>query len=415
MTAEQQPQKLTEVQRKRRQEMNQQQKLADAARDSVKVIEVAPVATRARMRLRHWMVMLSFLLAVVFPGFGVGYYLYTIAANQYASTVEFTVRTEKSSSAMDLLGGFANFSGNSSSDTDILYKFIQSVPLVAAIDESLDLRKIYRRPEYDPVYVLKDNASIEDLVDYWGKMVRISYEPSSKLIQIETRAFSPEDAQTIAKEILARSSVMINKLSAVAREDTTRFAREELDHAVSRLKDARKAIQFFRNENQIVDPSADISSQMGLLNSLQAELAQALINLDLLTSTATETDPRIAQTKRTINAIEKRIKEERNKLGVGGGTADGSNAFANLVGQYEGLRVDLEFAQKAYLSSLAAFESATAEARRQSRYLAAYVLPTLAQTPEYPQRLTNLIVAVLILTGFWLILVLIFYSLRDRR
>lgn len=415
MTAGQKPQELTEQQIQQRQEKPVQQPVANAPRDEVKVIEIAPVATRARMRARHWVVILSFLLAVIIPSGGAGYYLYAIAADQYASTVGFTVRTEKSSTAMDFLGGLANFSGNSSSDTDVLYKFIQSVPLVQAVDKSLDLKAMYRRPDFDPVFTLKEDASIEELTDYWDRMVRISYESSSKLIQIETRAFSAQDAQTIAKEILSRSSIMINQLSAVAREDATRFAREELDRSVLRLKEARKAIQFFRNKNQIVDPTADISSQMGLLNSLQAELAQSLISLDLLTSTATNSDPRIAQTNRTIEAIEKRIREERNKLGVGGGASNGGNAFADLVGQYESLQVDLEFAQKAYLSSLAAFEASTAEARRQSRYLAAYILPTLAETAQYPERLTSLIVANLILTGFWLILVLVFYSVRDRR
>lgn len=419
MTARQQqpgkPQNLSDRQKRNRAVMHRQQQVADAARDSVKVVEVAPVARKARMHLRHWLLIASFLAFVAAPAAGVGFYLYTYAADQYASVLGFTVRKEESSSPIDLLGGLSDFSGNSSSDTDILYEFIQSVPLVRAVDGALDLQALYSAPGFDPVFSLRENASIEHLAAYWPRMVRISYDSSSRLIEVEARAFRPEDAQAIAHEILDRSSVMINQLSAVAREDTTRVAREELDQGVARLKTARQAMQRFRNANQIVDPTADISSQMGLLNSLQTQLAEALISLDLLTGATTANDPRIEQTNRKIEAIERRIADERLKLGVGGGAQSSGGAYADLVGEYESLQVDLEFAQTSYLAALASHESAIAEARRQSRYLAAYVLPTLAETPLYPQRLISLVVITLILSGFWLIAVLVFYSLRDRR
>ena len=54
---------------------------------------------------------------------------------------------------------------------------------------------------------------------------------------------------------------------------------------------------------------------MGLLNSLQAQLAETLIELDLLAETARSDDPRVEQAKRKTVVIEKRIAEERRKLG----------------------------------------------------------------------------------------------------
>ncbi len=57
---------------------------------------------------------------------------------------------------------------------------------------------------------------------------------------------------------------------------------EDLDLALERLKAAREALTAFRLANQIVDPNADIQGQMGLLNTLQAQQAEALIEFDLL-------------------------------------------------------------------------------------------------------------------------------------
>ena len=381
--------------------------------EAIRVVEIRPAARPARMRQRHWSVLASFLAIVILPILIAAGYMYGRAADQFASKVGFTVRQEEPAAEIDFLGGLSNLSGNSSTDTDILYQYIQSQQLVRLVDAELDLQTLWSLPKDDPVFTLGDNASIEDKMDFWARMVRVFYDPGTGLIEVETRAFAPGDAQAIAQSIFSHSSDVINAMSDIAREDTTRHAADELDRAINRLKDARQALTLFRNETQIVDPTVDIQGQMGLLTSLEEQLAQSLIELDLLVATTRPSDPRIAQVERRISGIEKRISEERQKLGAGAGI-EGA-AFANLVGQFESLQVDLEFAQQAYLTALTAYDTAVAEAQRQSRYLAAYLDPTLAETPEYPRREVILSILAMVLFGVWAILVLVFYSLRDRR
>ena len=65
-----------------------------------------------------------------------------------------------------------------------------------------------------------------------------------------------------------------------------------------------------------------------------------------------------------------RIAAERQKLGFDSGGGVGT-AFADLVGEYERLVVDREFAEQSYVSALAAYDSARGDAKRQNRYLAA--------------------------------------------
>ena len=381
---------------------------------SKKTAKPVPVAARAaRMQLRHWLVILSFFICVVAPIGIAGFYLYTVAADQYTSKVGFSVRKEEAGSAVDSLIGFAGISGSSSTDTDILYEFIQSQKLVRTVDEDIDLHAIFGKPQADVWFRLHEGASIEELLDYWLRMVRIFYDPGTGLIEIEVRAFDPNDAQLISQEIFDRSTERINQLSSVARADTTRYAKEELEQGVERLKKARTALTKFRNEEQIIDPTADIQGRMGLVNSLQAQLAEALIELDLLSETTNQADPRVTQATRKIEVIRNRINDERSKLGVTGG--GGKDAFADLVGEFEILKVDLEFAEKSYLSALAAYDGALAEAGRKSRYLAAYVEPTLAETPIHPRRLVILYVLTVLLLGSWATLVLVYYSIKDRR
>jgi capsular polysaccharide transport system permease protein len=374
-------------------------------------------AGAARMKRRHRWLLLSFFLLVLLPSAGSAVYLYAVAKDQYASRVGFSVRREEVNSAIEILGGITSLSGSSTRDTDVLFEYIGSQPMVRRIDERLDLRAIYTRPG-DPVFTLAPGATIEDLTAYWSRMVKVFYDSASGLIEIRVQAFSPEDAQRVAQAVFEESSAMINNLSNVAREDATRYAKEELDRAIERLVQARQALTEFRARTQIVDPQADIQGRMSLLATLEGQLVEARIDLDILRETTRENDPRVQQAERRVAVIEDRIAAERARFGMADGSApgtEGDGAYASLVADYERLSVDQQFAEQAYLSALAGYDAALAEAQRQSRYLAAYVEPTRAETAEYPQRPVILtLITVFSLVG-WSILALVYYSIRDRR
>lgn len=376
---------------------------------------VPPLAKPARPKRRHRMVLLSFVVFVLLPIAAVAYYLWEVAEDQFASTVGFSVRREEVNSAVELFGGITDLSGSSSSDTDILFKFLSGQKIVTSIDANLDLRAIWSKPQYDPVFAFDPDGKIEDLVDHWRRMVRVSYDSSSKLLEIKVLAFAPLDAQAIAQAIFEESTEMINRLSAIAREDSVRYARDELVTSVERLKSAREAVTRFRNEHQIVDPSVDMETQAGLLGNLQTQLAEALISLDLLSETTRDNDPRIDQARRKVDVIKGRIESEKSKLGISGGDIRETDALATVFGEYERLVVDREFAEQTYISALSAFDAAQAEAGRKSRYLAAHIEPTLAEQALYPRRIMLLGLTSLFLVLIWSISVLVAFSLKDRR
>ncbi|MGC1505532.1 MAG: capsule biosynthesis protein [Sulfitobacter sp.] len=384
-------------------------------RPAIPQFDIKPPARRARPRKRHRFLVFTFMVLVISPIVLAGYYLWTQAADQYASRVAFSVRTEEQSSAIELLGGITELTGSSSSDTDILFAYLSSQELVSRVDKDVDLRGIWSRvsTEQDPVFAFDPTGTIEDLQDHWERKISIIYDSSTGLIELEVLAFDPKDALGVAQAILEECTAMINSLSRIAQEDSIRFTREELANAVERLKAARRALTQFRNRTQIVDPSIDTQNQMGLLVTLQQQLAESLIDHDLLQDTTRQNDPRIMQAKRRIEVIEARISSERGNLGLG---ADGESgdAFANLVGEYEGLIVDREFAETAYVAALAAHDSALAEVRKQSRYLAAHVKPTLAEKAQFPKRELTLALITLFSFFTWSILCLVYYSLRDR-
>lgn len=382
------------------------------------VVTVMPIASQAGMKRRHWGLLFSFFLMVLVPLMAVIFYLWTIAEDQYASTTGFTVRQEEGGSASDLLGGLAQFAGaGTQSDSDILYEFIQSQRLVEAVETRVGLRAHYSAywPK-DWAFALWPDATLEDLVWYWQRIVRISYDQSSGLIEVQVLAFDPDVAQQIGREIVRESQDMINALNVQAREDAMRYAREDLETAVERLKAAREALTQFRTRTKIVDPAADIQSRLGVMSNLQQQLAEALIEYDLLLESLSPNDPRVGKAANKIDVIRDRIAAERQNF-----TSDSTEMgavgedYPTLIAEFESLSVDREVAEQTYRAALTALDVARANAARQSRYLATYIPPTRSQTSEYPQRFILTGLAALFLTLTWSILALVYYSIRDRR
>lgn len=373
-------------------------------------LKVANAAGPARAERRHRNIGKSFVLAVICPLIALAIYIWGFAEDQYASYLGFTVRSESARQPLELLGGLTGLGSFSTSDPEILYKFLNGQELLKKVDARVDLQKIWSKAPSDPFFAYHGDHTTELLLDHWERKVNVYFD--SGMIDIRVLAFDPKDAEAITQAIFEESSAMINNLNAIARDDSLRYAREELEKSIERLKGARQVLAEFRDKNQLVDPSANIESQLGVLATLQQQLAEALINRGILTINSQD-DPRAQQLDVRIRVIENQIELERKKFG--GQSGGDGELLSSVVGEYELLQVDHQFAERAYTAALAAFDVAQSEAQRKSRYLAAYVEPTLAQSSEYPQRITIFITGLFFILTLWTIGVLIYYSIRNRR
>jgi capsular polysaccharide transport system permease protein len=376
-------------------------------------VPIPPPASRARRRPRHIGLLASFLALVLLPALTAGGYLAFRAADQYDSTVAFAVQSTQPATSVNILGGISQLSGASDTQSAMVYEYLQSRDLVAALDKSLNLRKLFSQPyNRDPVFGFDPSGSLEDLTSYWNRMVSVSYDSGTGLITLDVHAFTATDAHRIAGAAFAAASRMINRLSDIAQQDTMRAARAELTQAETRLTKARAALRAFRERSRIIDPSADFTSRMGVISALQDQLASALVDLDMIRQTTHAGDPRLGEETRKIAVIRARIADERQSFGSATGA---DKTLASLTGTFEKLSSEQDFAEKAYANALGALDTAEAAAREQALYLAAYQKPIAAERAQYPRRwlLTGLVA----LFGFliWSVLALIYYSLRDRR
>jgi capsular polysaccharide transport system permease protein len=109
--------------------------------------------------------------------------------------------------------------------------------------------------------------------------------------------------------------------------------------------------------------------------------------LDTMRKNLPEDAPGLSLVRDRLDVLRQQLATERAKSVS---TGDDRSA-ADILNEFAKLKLEAEFASKAYLSALASLESARADAQKQSLFLEAFVSPQLPQTAEYPKRATSIL------------------------
>lgn len=358
----------------------------------------------------------SFIICVMVPFIIATAYYATIATDRYAARAGFSIRGIDTSAGIDGIGALTGLasSGSTTSDSYIVLSYLASRELVEAVDAELDLRGAYASPDVDALSRLAPDANVEDFLKYWDRRISTQFDPTSGIIEFEVQSFSPEHARAIADTVLRLTQTLVNDLSANARSDALRFAREEVELQEHRLRDALGAIRDFRASEQSVDPSASAALEIQLIASLESRLIDVNARIAALRQTLDADAPSVNALRRNAEALEAQIIERRQAIGTNVLDGAGISAVTQQLALYEELEVERSLAQQAYASALVSLEQARRDADRQQRYLAIHLRPQVAQSAEYPRSLRNILVLSFALIAVWGIGSLITYSVRDH-
>ncbi|ACY49945.1 MULTISPECIES: hypothetical protein [Vibrio harveyi group] len=343
----------------------------------------------------------SFILVVLLPTFISLVYYTFIASGQYVVEARFSVKGNEMQQ-IDLLSGIAGIpsQGGSSTDSYIVQDYIHSLDMVREVNKRVSLQQVFNHPDADWMSSLGKQPTQVEMLAYWNKFVTASYDPTTTIITLKVRAFSPQDAKNLSKAVLYQSEILVNNLSEQARKDDLLFAEEEVKRAEKRVANVRALMNEFRTQAQDLDPKQTASSKMMLIGELEAQLAKTQAELSALTSYMDPKAPSVINLTRKANALTQQIQNEKNSIA---GDTDTQPALSGVFADYEPLVVERTFAEKAYTSSLASLEAARVETSRKHRYLATFVEPTLPDEASEPQRLRSIITVFLASLVSWAI------------
>ncbi len=367
---------------------------------------------------RRRLLYLSFVLCVALPFLLISSYYAFLATDRYASTAGFSIRGIETSSGLDGIGALTGLvsAGSTTADSYIVLDFIKSRSLVELLDKTTNLRAIYSDQSIDWWSRLGEATVIEDFAKYWQTRISTEFDPSSGIIEFTVQSFSPDHALFLAQEIIANTHDLVNGLSATAREDTLKFAEQEVILQEQRLRSALEAIKSFREMEQSVDPNATASLDIQLLADLEAQLIDIKARIAVQSETLNDGAPSLVALRRQADALSQQIEARRAEISgeTNGARSDSVNSVTAQLTAFETLDVERKFAEQSYASALNSLEQARRDADRQQRYLAVHSQPQLAELSQYPRRLRNILLSAFLLFSAWAIGTLITYSVRDH-
>ena len=343
--------------------------------------------------------------ACLFPTILAAIYYLGVAADQYESDVHFIVRSAKG--APETSGGLIALAqvgiGHAQDDTFAINDFFLSRNAVSQLQNCMPLRDLFNRPEGDALARYPSilfGASDEEFFKYFKRMVSVVYTSTTGITTLTVRAFRPTDARQILENLLALGEQFINRMNDRLQEDAIKSSVAEVALSQERLITSQIALNQFRNSELMVDPSRNAVSLSELIAKLSAELAQATAQMSEMVAAASA-NPNILALRRRILALEEQIAHERQRINS---TSDG---LAEKLGEYERLKLRLDFASRMLMTDEADLSKARSEARRQHLFLETIALPTTADYPLRPERwsmiFTVFSINLILLLVMWLV------------
>lgn len=325
-----------------------------------------------------------FLLIV--PNIAATVYFGFVASDQYQSEARFTVRTSTPALGKDQLGKVTGIpSAKIVQDTQIVTNFIASRAMLETLEEHVNLRDLYTKPDIDIVARLPSDATYEEFLDYWQWMATTSTSATSGIVTVSVKAFSAEDAQNILKAVVAASERVINDLNSRIWRDVVATAQSNLDRASKNLQVVREKIAAEQNRSGVftVEGASEILSH--LLTTVQGEKIALEQAYNAKLESMSRNSPQMKVLAREIAAKENQIEDLRRQLA--GEETDRNDNLANVSVEFTKLQLERKLAEQQFASSMRTFEQVQFVSRQQLMYLDPFLAPSLPDESQYPKRL----------------------------
>ncbi|WP_347455425.1 capsule biosynthesis protein [Acinetobacter thermotolerans] len=355
---------------------------------------------------------ISYCLVVLVPLFIVVLYLNIFAKNRYESNsillVKQVAETQVANSSSGL-GALLGVSNTSREDAQILKEYISSRDMVEKLDKKLNLKQAFYTQK-DPVFALSKDASIEDLVEYFNKVVKVDLDEQTMMLHVTSQGFTSDFSLKLNHEILKISDEFINGISKDIAQEQQSFAEKQYQEAAEQLDQARQAVLSYQNENEIFDPELQAKAVATLISGLQTNLAQLRTEERTLLSYLTPEAPQVVALRSQIESVQKQIDAESAKL-----TSPNNSKLNKNVADFEALKAQVVFATDLYKISLASLEKARLEASRKLKKLVVIAAPRLAEDALYPRKIYISITTFILLNIIFGIGLLIHSIIREHR
>ncbi|MFD1482103.1 capsule biosynthesis protein [Paracoccus nototheniae] len=375
--------------------------------------EIFRIQRDLAQRRRKRMSMLAFrlVLFVVLPTILVGWYYYRMASPLYATESQFQIQSaEGGASAM---GGIGAALGGVGTNTDAVavQSYLTSRDAMLRLDRDLGFRTAFQAESVDPIKRLPADASNEATFGLYQDSVKIGYDPTEGVLNMEVIAPDPELSEKFSLALISYAEELVDALTARMRGDQMDGAQQSYEDAEAKMLAAQMRVQELQERLGVLDPMAESGVVMGQVSALEGQLTEKQLELGQLLANSSPVQSRVNAVRGDITRLREMIAQTRLDLTEG---TDSRNSLAAVGGQMRVAEAELLTRQEMLAAAAAQMESARIEANKQVRYLSLSIAPIPPDEATYPRAFQNTLVAFLIFSGIYLMLSLTASILREQ-
>jgi BexC/CtrB/KpsE family polysaccharide export inner-membrane protein len=350
---------------------------------------------------------------VVVPGLVAALYFFVLASPIYISQAQFIVRSPAAAPQPNGIAAMLIGAGLSTAETDsfIVHDYAMSHDAIAQLEAKHHLRDDFSHPGADFLSRFPrpfQGSSFEQLAQEYPRFVSVNYNSSTGISTLEVKAFRPQDAQEIAGALLSGGEALINRLNDRANQDAIAETKQEISNSEDLFARAEQNLTEFRNREKLIDPTRSSAVNLELLGKLQGEIATLQAERAGIASDAPQS-PQLPALDSRIRAYEQQAKGQQTKMA---GEAD---SLAPMIGEYERLSLDRDFAGKTVEGATGAAEAAQLDAKRKRLYLERISNPSLPDAATEPHRFSNFLTCMFSLLLIYGSITLILAGFREHQ
>ena len=345
------------------------------------------VGLRPRLseRLFYWATIIAVVVCFAIPNIVSVLYYGFLASDQYVAEARFTVRSSTPAMGKDQ---FAKITGIPQAkivqDTQMVANYIQSSEMLDLLEKRIDLHALYSNSDIDFWARLPEDAPIEKRLKYWSHMAAPTISPSSGIVTVTVRAFTPEDSVRILNEVLSASERMVNGVNDRMWADITDTMQTNLDSATVKLRKAREELQAGRNQSGVLTIESSSQIVSALISKVEAERLELQQRYDTQINEISADAPQMRVLRREIASKEKQVEELRSQLT---GQSASTRNLADISLDLSQLQLAETLAIQQFTTSVAALEQVRFTSSQQLLYLDSFLKPRLPEESRYPHRM----------------------------
>lgn len=366
--------------------------LSDAARRARfstrarKTLGAGGFKARRGQRLVRIILSVTFVLMVAVPSVAAVVYYGLIASPQYMAEARFTVRggLQPRPDAIGSLTGVPSMM--IIQDTQVIMNYVQSRAIIEALDSQIGLRSIYDRPGVDWWSRLAPGKPIEKVLKYWKSMIDLSVQMPAGIVVMTVRAFSPQDAVTVANAVLSQSEALVNDLNDRMRNDAISLSLAEQTRAADQLAAARSALEQARNTEGTLSAEASAEAINTLIATLRSDLVKMQQEYDASRRYVSESSPQMRNMQTRIASANQQIAFLKSKLTVTASSDGQEPVVSATMKKLDYLEFQRKVAETIYTAATVAAERARVVGETKLMYINSFVAPVAPEESRYPRR-----------------------------